>query len=174
MCRFLRIFQIHLKYLLKANSLVSINSWTIAMLSRSLIFIFSRGDVLYFRIKYNKHDCFLLGSVYTVRHCKCSVNAAMTLAIQVCLIESYGVAPKCSCDSIIFKETSIAGSVIAALKVHSHSAFFSDCDCVFKMGYMAVNGGVHTAVFLRCEHFHWLPCNAILKHSHKTHSVNEP
>ena len=32
-------------------------------------------------------------------------------------------------------------------KVHSHGAFFSDCDCVFEMGYMAVNGSVRTVRF---------------------------
>ena len=36
---------------------------------------------------------------------------------------------------------------IGGLKAHSHCAFFSDCDCIFKMGYMAVNGSVHTLHF---------------------------
>ena len=36
---------------------------------------------------------------------------------------------------------------VAVRRIHKHCACFSDCECVFKMGYMAVNGNVQTLRF---------------------------
>ena len=62
----------------------------------------------------------------------------------------------------IVKFLIVSHRCLCSVKVHSHCTLFSDCDYVFKMGYMAVNGSVHTMRFSEVLTFPLM------------HSVNEP